>query len=87
MMLKSRVAITDTYRDADIPETVTIKELMAEYEPVSFPHGRIVRRLVSGIFIAKRGPFARHVIIIAPSLRSLPAATAVMASPSMKKNF
>ena len=49
MMLKSRTAITDTYRDADIPETVTIKELMAEYEPVSFPHRRIIRRLVSDI--------------------------------------
>jgi hypothetical protein len=57
MMLKSRAAITDTYRDADIPETVTIKELMAEYEPVSFPHRRIVRRLVSDI---KEDKLARY---------------------------
>jgi hypothetical protein len=49
MMLKSRKAMTDTYRDEDIPETVTIKDLSDQYEPVYFPHRRIVRRLVTEI--------------------------------------
>jgi hypothetical protein len=49
MMLRSRKAITDTYRDKDIPETVTIKDLSDQYEPVYFPHRRIVRRLVTEI--------------------------------------
>ena len=49
MMLKSRTAMTDTYRDKDIPETVTIKDLSDQYEPVYFPHRRIVRRLVTEI--------------------------------------
>ena len=49
MMVKSRKAMTDTYRDKDIPETVTIKDLSDQYEPVYFPHRRIVRRLVTEI--------------------------------------
>ena len=49
MMVKSRKAMTDTYRDKDIPETVTIKNLSDQYEPVYFPHRRIVRRLVTEI--------------------------------------
>ena len=47
MMLKARKAMTDTHGDKDIPETVTIKDLSDQYEPVYFPHRRIVRRLVT----------------------------------------
>jgi hypothetical protein len=49
MMLKSRTATTDTYRDEDIPETITIKDLSDQYEPVYFPHRKIVRRLETEI--------------------------------------
>jgi hypothetical protein len=49
ILLKSRTPMTSTYRDEDIPETVTMKELSDQYEPVYFPHRRIVRRLVTEI--------------------------------------
>jgi hypothetical protein len=49
MMLESRTVMTDTYRDEDIPETVTIKDLVDQYESVELPHRRIVRRLVTEI--------------------------------------
>ena len=49
MLLKSRTAVTDTYRDEDIPEIVAIGDLVNEYEAVQFPHRRIVRRLVANM--------------------------------------
>ncbi len=48
-VLESRTAMTDTYGDEDIPETVTIKALSDQYESVVMPHRRIVRRLVTDI--------------------------------------
>jgi len=48
-MLKSRAVVTDTYRDEDLPEVVTIKDLADKYEPVSFPHRQILRRLMGDI--------------------------------------
>ena len=47
--LESRDVITKTYSDEDIPETVTIKELMNKYEPVKLPHRKIVKSMVSKI--------------------------------------
>jgi len=49
LLLQSRKAITDTYRDEDIPEKVVIKELVDKYEPVEFPHRRIVHTLLENI--------------------------------------
>ena len=45
MMLDSRVPVTDTFADADIPENVEIKTLMNQYGPVKLPHRKIVKRL------------------------------------------
>jgi DnaJ-class molecular chaperone len=47
--LESREAITETYADEDIPETVTIKTLTKEYEPVKLPHRKIVNTLFNNI--------------------------------------
>lgn len=49
MLLESRRAITDTYEDKDIPEKVIIGELFYEYEPVQFPHRKIIDSLVEKI--------------------------------------
>jgi hypothetical protein len=49
MLLKSKKAVTDTYKDEDIPEKVVIKELVAKYDPVELPHRRIVNTLVKNI--------------------------------------
>jgi hypothetical protein len=46
-LLKSRRAMTDTYKDKDIPEVVTIMDLADKYDSVDFPHRKIVRRLVA----------------------------------------
>lgn len=49
MLLQSRKAISGTYSDEDIPEKVIIKELSQHYEPVQFPHRRIVHTLLNNI--------------------------------------
>ncbi|WP_051283716.1 sulfate respiration complex hexadecaheme cytochrome HmcA [Desulforegula conservatrix] len=49
MMLKSRTPITATYNDEDIPEKILIKDLSNKYEPVEFPHRKIVKALVNNI--------------------------------------
>lgn len=48
-ILKSRNLVTGTYPQADIPETVTIKMLSNEYEPVVLPHRKIVDALIHNI--------------------------------------
>ncbi len=48
-MLKSRNLVTGTYPQADIPKTVIIKTLSREYEPVVFPHRKIVDALIRHI--------------------------------------
>jgi Class III cytochrome C family len=47
--LETREAITLTYEDEDIPETVTIKALTDKYEPVKLPHRKIVKTLFNNI--------------------------------------
>ena len=47
--LESREAITEIYADEDIPETVTIKPLTKEYEPVKLPHRKIINTLFNNI--------------------------------------
>ncbi|RJR42423.1 MAG: cytochrome C [Desulfobacteraceae bacterium] len=51
MLLQSRktLSTTGTYRDEDIPEKVLIRELSDIYEPVEFPHRRIVHALIGNI--------------------------------------
>ena len=49
MLLKSRKSVTDTYKDDDIPEKVTIKKLVDKYEKVELPHRKIVRTLVKNL--------------------------------------
>lgn len=48
-LLKSRKAVTATYGDADIPENVVIKDLAKQYDPVEFPHRKIVKALMKDI--------------------------------------
>jgi hypothetical protein len=48
-MLKSRKSLTGTYPENDIPEKVVIKHLSKEYEPVDFPHRKIVNAIVAKI--------------------------------------
>jgi hypothetical protein len=48
-MLRSRKPVTGTYHEADIPEKVLIKNISKEYEPVDFPHRRIVNALVNKV--------------------------------------
>ena len=45
-MLKKRKPLTGTYSEKDIPEKVVIGHLSKDYEPVDFPH----RKIVSAIF-------------------------------------
>jgi hypothetical protein len=67
MLLKSRKAASDTYKDEDIPEKVIIKKLAEEYEPVEFPHGKIINTLLNnikdntlaGYFHAEKGTVCR----------------------------
>ena len=48
-LLDSRKAVTDTYKDADIPEKVIIEVLAHEYGSVELPHRKIVQTLVENI--------------------------------------
>jgi len=48
-LLKSRNATIDTYDDEDIPENINIGELFYQYEPVEFPHRKIINKLVDNI--------------------------------------
>ena len=48
-LLNSRVAVTTTYKDADIPDKVVIDGLMNEYKAVNLPHRKIVRTLTENI--------------------------------------
>jgi len=44
-----REAVTATYSDEDIPETVAIKALTDKYQPVKLPHRKIVNTLFNNI--------------------------------------
>jgi hypothetical protein len=48
-LLEARRPVRETFADADIPETVVIRALSRQYEPVKLPHRKIVRTLVAGI--------------------------------------
>jgi len=47
--LGQRNAVTKTYSDTDIPETVVINSLADKYEPVKLPHRKIVKTMVNKI--------------------------------------
>jgi hypothetical protein len=47
--LNSRVAVTATYKDADVPEKVVIDGLMNQYKAVDLPHRKIVHTLAGNI--------------------------------------
>jgi hypothetical protein len=49
MLLEARKPVTATYADEDIPETVEIKGLSKQYEPVKMPHRKMVHTLVKNI--------------------------------------
>jgi hypothetical protein len=49
MLLEDRKPVSVTYADEDIPETVEIKGLSKQYEPVKLPHRKIVQALVKNI--------------------------------------
>jgi len=48
-LLGSRKALAGTYADEDIPEKIIIGELIYEYEPVGFPHKKIIDSLLQNI--------------------------------------
>ncbi len=48
-MLKNRKPVSGTYPENDIPEKVTVGHLSKEYEPVEFPHRKIVHALAERI--------------------------------------
>jgi len=58
--LAKREAVTATYNEADIPETVSIKTLMQKYEPVTLPHRKIVQTLVANINPNKLASYFHH---------------------------
>jgi len=49
MLLQSRKAKTEPYKDEDIPEKVIIKDLEDQYEPVELPHRKIIKTLLGNI--------------------------------------
>jgi len=49
MLLEARKPVAATYADEDIPETVEIKTLSKQYQPVKLPHRKIVQSLVKNI--------------------------------------
>ncbi len=48
-LLNSRVTVTATYKDADVPEKVVIDELVNQYKAVDLPHRKIVHTLAGNI--------------------------------------
>jgi hypothetical protein len=48
-LLQQRKNNSETYPDADIPETVVIGLLSKDYEPVKLPHRQIVKKLTADI--------------------------------------
>jgi hypothetical protein len=60
MLLEARKPVTATYSDEDIPETVEIKALSKQYQPVKLPHRKIVQTLVKNLKDSKlAGSFHR----------------------------
>jgi hypothetical protein len=49
MLLETRKPVTATYAEEDIPETVEIKALSKQYQPVKLPHRKIVQALVKNL--------------------------------------
>ncbi|UCD82616.1 MAG: hypothetical protein JSW26_14660 [Desulfobacterales bacterium] len=58
--LENREAVTRTYDAEDIPETVDIKILMNQYEPVKLPHRKIVLAMVNNISTNKLANYFHH---------------------------
>lgn len=48
-MLRSKKAATETYKDEDIPDQIVISALSEKYEPVKFPHKKIISALEKNI--------------------------------------
>ena len=59
-ILEAREAVTVTYDDQDIPETVVIDALANQYEPVKLPHRKIVNALFNNIKNNKLANFFHH---------------------------
>jgi hypothetical protein len=60
MNLENRRAVTTTYSTEEIPETVAIKALTNEYEPVKLPHRKIVNTLFNNIRNNKLANYFHH---------------------------
>jgi hypothetical protein len=56
-MLKARKMTAGTFAEADIPETVVIKELSNQYKPAEFAHRKHVLALLKGV---KGDPLAEY---------------------------
>ena len=59
-ILEARKAITVTYDEQEIPETVVIDALTNQYEPVKLPHRKIVNSLFNNIKNNKLANFFHH---------------------------
>jgi hypothetical protein len=60
LALESRETVTQTFAAEDIPETVVIKELMDQYEPVKMPHRKIILSMVDHIRGNKLANYFHH---------------------------
>jgi Class III cytochrome C family len=49
LVLKSRMPVSGTYGEADIPEVVVMKSLQDKYEPAEFPHRKVVDALMKNV--------------------------------------
>ena len=58
--LEAREAVTVTYDDQEIPETVAINALMDQYEAVKLPHRKIVNTLFNNIKNNKLANYFHH---------------------------
>ena len=95
LLLQSRRSITATYRDEDIPEKVTIGQLADKYQPVDFPHRKIVRALVDKIkdnklaqyFHAEEGTVCQACHHNSPISKKPPSCVSCHGKPFDEKNL
>jgi hypothetical protein len=59
-VLESRMAVTSTYDDEDIPEHVKINSMMNKYDAVKLPHRKIVNSLFDNIKTNKLANYFHH---------------------------
>jgi hypothetical protein len=95
LLLQSRRAMTATYRDEDIPEKVTIGLLTDQYQPVDFPHRKIIHALMDKIednklaqyFHAEEGTVCQACHHNSPISKKPPSCVSCHGKPFDEKNL